>query len=81
MATQPRPDDRGGEADITEKQLRYRAKRALKKADRFWRLSERATNETFRELRGARAKEQSAVAAEAARKADEMRQKSREKTE
>jgi hypothetical protein len=44
-------------------------------------ITERATNETFRELRGAQAKEQSAVAVESARKADEMRQKSREKKE
>jgi hypothetical protein len=82
MATQPKTDDRGGEANVkTEKQLRHRAKRALKKADRFWRLSERATDETFRELRGTQAKEQSALAAEGTRQADEMQQKAFEKIE
>ena len=62
MATQSKPEAAGGEADIkTEKQLRHREKRALKKADRFWRRSERVTDETFRELRRTQAREQSAL--------------------
>jgi len=82
MATQPKSGQRGGDAKIeTEKHHRNRAKRALKKADRFWRLAETATSGSFRELRMTQAKEQSALAAEATGQADEMRQKTPEKME
>ena len=42
-------DPEVGTKSASEKQLRAAAKAALKKADRFWRLVEKAPSENYRE--------------------------------
>jgi hypothetical protein len=60
--------------------FRKAAKAALKKADRFWRLAEKATSENYREHHMKQAKDASTVSAEKTRQANEIRAKGREKT-
>ena len=55
------------------KQLCAVAKAALKKADRFWRLVEKAPSEHYREHHMKQAKDASAVSAEKTRQANEIR--------
>jgi hypothetical protein len=57
----------------SEQQLRKAAKAALKKADRFWRLAEKAPSENYREHHMKQAKDSSTVSAEKTRQANEMR--------
>jgi hypothetical protein len=50
MAMERKGDDiEGGTKNTSEKQLRAAAKAALKKADRFWRLVEKAPSENYRD--------------------------------
>jgi len=57
------------------KQLHAAAKTALKKADRFWRLAEKALSENYREHHMKQARTASEVAAEKTRQAHEIRPK------
>jgi hypothetical protein len=57
------------------KQLHTVAKTALKKADRFWRLAEKAPSENYREHHMKQARAASEVAAEKTRQAHEIRPK------
>jgi hypothetical protein len=63
----------------SEKQLHAVAKTALKKADRFWRLAEKAPTENYREHHMKQARAASEVAAEKTRQAHEIRSKANEK--
>jgi hypothetical protein len=63
----------------SEKQLHAVAKTALKKADRFWRLAEKAPTENYREHHMKQARAASEVAAEKTRQAHEIRTKANEK--
>ena len=57
----------------SEQQSRKAAKAALKKADRYWRLAEKAPSENYREHHMKRAKDASTVSAEKTRQANEKR--------
>jgi hypothetical protein len=57
----------------SEQQIRRAARAALKKADRFWRLAEKAPSENYREHQMKRAKDASTVSAEKTRQANEFR--------
>jgi hypothetical protein len=59
----------------SEQQIRKAAKAALKKADRFWRLAEKAPSENYREHHMKQAKDASTVSAEKTRQANEIRAK------
>jgi hypothetical protein len=59
--------------NLTEKQLRAAARAALKKADRFWRLAEKAPNENYREYHMKQARVASEVATEKTRQAYDIR--------
>jgi hypothetical protein len=56
-----------------EKQLRKAAEAALKRADRFWRLVEKAPSENYREHHMKQAKDASTVSADKTRQANEIR--------
>ena len=58
---------------LSEMQIRKAAKAALKKADRFCRLVEKAPSENYREHHMKQAKDASTVSAEKSRQADEIR--------
>jgi hypothetical protein len=60
---------------LSEKQLRKAAEAALKRADRFWRLVEKAPSENYREHHMKQAKDASTVSAEKTRQANETRAK------
>jgi len=60
---------------LSEQQTRKAAKAALKKADRFWRLAEKAPSENYREHHMKQAKDASTVSAEKTRQANEIRAK------
>jgi hypothetical protein len=60
---------------LSEKQLRKAAEAALKQADRFWRLVEKAHSENYREHHMKQAKDASTVSAEKTRQANEIRAK------
>jgi hypothetical protein len=82
MAMEHKSDDvEDGTKNASEKQLRAAANAALKKADRFWRLVEKAPSESYREHHMKQAREASTVSAEKTRQADEVRAKAHEKTE
>jgi hypothetical protein len=66
---------KNSEENSEEQQTRKAAKAALKKADRFWRLAEKAPNESYREQHMKQAKDASTVSAEKTRQADEIRAK------
>jgi hypothetical protein len=59
----------------SEQQIRRAARAALKKADRFWRLAEKAPSENYREHQMKRAKDASTVSAEKTRQANKRRMK------
>jgi hypothetical protein len=44
-------DLEGGTKSVSERQLRTAAKAALRKADRFWRLAQKASSENYKEQR------------------------------
>jgi hypothetical protein len=82
MAMERKGDDiEGGTKNASEKQLRAAAKAALKKADRFWRLVEKAPSENYREHHMKQAREASTASAEKVRQANEIRAEAHEKTE
>ena len=82
MAMEHNSDDvEGATKNASEKQLHTAAKVALKKADRFWRLVEKAPSESYRELHTKQAKEASTVSAEKTRQANEIQAKAHETTE
>jgi hypothetical protein len=76
MAMKPKSNDLEAAPEHQfEQQTRKAAKAALKKADRFWRLAEKAPNESYREHHMKQAKDASTVSAEKTRQADEIRAK------
>jgi len=81
MAMKRKRDDlkEVGTKRSSEKQLHAVAKTALKKADRFWRLAEKAPTENYREHHMKQARAASEVAAEKTRQAHEIRTKANEK--
>jgi hypothetical protein len=80
MAMKPKSDDAAPE-HRSEQHIRKAAKAALKKADRFWRLVEKAPSENYREHHMKQAREASTASAEKMRQANEIRAKAHEKTE
>ena len=64
----------------SERQLRSAAKVAVKKADRFWRLAQKASSESYREHWVKQARDASEIAADKARQADELRAKAHEES-
>jgi hypothetical protein len=82
MAIKPKSDDlEVGTKSASEKQLRKAAKTALKKADRSWRLVEKAPSENYRAHHMKQATDASEVAADKMRQANEIRAKANEKSE
>jgi hypothetical protein len=76
MAMNPKSNELEVAAEhLSEQQTRKAAKAALKKADRFWRLAEKAPSENYREHHMKQAKDASTVSAEKTRQADEIRAK------
>ena len=72
MAMNPKSNDlEVAPEHLSEQQTRKAAKAALKKADRFWRLAEKAPNESYREQHMKQAKDASTVSAEKTRQADD----------
>ena len=69
-------DLEAGTKSASERQLRAAAKAALRKADRFWRLAQRASSsESYREHRMKQARDASEIAADKTRQANEIRAK------
>jgi len=69
---------------VSERQLREAAKAALRKADRFWRLAQKASSESYKEHRAKQAMDASELAADKTRQANELRAKAhqeRDRTE
>jgi hypothetical protein len=60
----------------SERQLRAAAKATLRKADRFWRLAQKASSESYKEHRIKQASDASEIAADKTRQANELRAKS-----
>jgi hypothetical protein len=58
---------------LSEKQLRKAAEAALKRADRLWRLAEKAPSENYRERHMKQAKDASTISAEKTHQANEIR--------
>jgi hypothetical protein len=80
MAMKPKSDDlEVAPEHLSEQEIRKAAKAALKKADRFWRLAEKAPSENYREHHMTQARAASEVAAEKTRQAHEIRTKAHEK--
>ena len=74
MAMKPKSDDlEVAPEHPSEQQTRKAAKAALKKADRFWRLAEKAPSENYREHHMKQAKDASTASAEKTRQANEIR--------
>ena len=67
-------DLEAGTKSASERQLRAAAKTALRKADRFWRLAQKASSESYKEHRTKQASDASEMAAET-RQANELRAK------
>ena len=63
---------------VSERQLREAAKAALRKADRFWRLAQKASSESYKEHRAKQAMDASELAADKTRQANELRAKGHE---
>jgi hypothetical protein len=72
MAMKPKSNEVAPE-HLSEQQLRKAASAALKKADRFWRLVEKAPSENYREHHMKQTKDASTVSAEKTRQANEIR--------
>jgi hypothetical protein len=74
MAMNPKSNDlEAAPEHPSEPQIRKAAKAALKKADRFWRLAEKAPSENNREHHMKQAKDASTVSAEKTRQANGIR--------
>jgi hypothetical protein len=72
MAMKPKSNEVAPE-HLSEQQIRKAAKAALRKADRIWRLAEKAPSENYREHQMKQAKEASIISAEKTRQANEIR--------
>ena len=68
-------DIEAGAKRASRGQLRTAAKAALRKADRFWRLAQKASSESYKEHRAKQARDASGIAADKTRQADELRAK------
>ena len=71
-------DPKAGTKIVSERQLRAAAKAALRKADRFWRLAQNASSESYKEHRAKQAMDASELAADKTRRANELRAKGHE---
>jgi hypothetical protein len=71
-------DPKAGTKIVSERQLRAAAKSALRKADRFWRLAQKASSESYKEHRAKQARDASEIAADKTRQASELRAKAHE---
>ena len=60
-------DLEAGTKSASERQLRAAAKAALRKADRFWRLAQKASSESYKEHRTKQASDASEMAADKTR--------------
>jgi hypothetical protein len=65
----------------SEKKLRYKARCALKKADRYWRLVQKGTSESYKRYYGKLANEASKTSAELLRRADVIHRTGQARTE
>jgi hypothetical protein len=68
-------DLEAGTKSASERQLRAAAKVALRKADRFWRLAQKNSSESYKEHRTKQASDASEMAADKTRQANELRAK------
>ena len=68
-------DVEAGAKSVSEMQLRAAAKTALRKADRFWRLAQKASSESYKERCAEQARAASEMAADKTRQANELRAK------
>ena len=71
-------DPKAGTKIVSERQFRAGAKAALRKADRFWRLAQKASSESYKEHRAKQAMDASEIAADKTRQANELRAKGHE---
>ena len=71
-------DPKAGTKIVSERQFRAGAKAALRKADRFWRLAQKASSESYKEHRAKQASDASEIAADKTRQANELRAKAHE---
>jgi hypothetical protein len=76
MPKKPKSDDREVAPERLEKQFRKAAEAVLKRADRSWRLVEKAPSENYREHHMKQARDASTLSAEKTRQANEFRAKS-----
>jgi hypothetical protein len=67
-----------GTKSASERQLRMVAKVAVRKADRFWRLAQKVSSESYREHSAKQARDASEIAADKTRQADQLRAKAHE---
>ena len=80
MAMKRKSDElKVGTKSASEGQLRAAAKAAVKKVDRFWRLAQKASSESYREHWVKQARDASEIAADKTRQADELRAKAHER--
>ena len=68
-------DLEAGAKSASEGQLRAAEKAALRKADRFWRLAQKASSESYKEHRAKQARDASEMAADKTRQANELQAK------
>ena len=68
-------DVEAGTKSASERRLRAAAKTALRRADRFWRLAQKASSESYKEHRAKQARDASEIAADKTRQANELRAK------
>jgi hypothetical protein len=71
-------DPKAGTKIVSERQFRAAAKAALRKADRFWRLAQKASSKSYKEHRAKQARDASEIAADKTRQANELRAKAQE---
>ena len=71
-------DPKAGTKIVSERQFRAGAKAALRKADRFWRLAQKTSSESYKEHRAKQAMDASELAADKTRQANELRAKGHE---
>ena len=68
-------DVEAGTKSASERRLRAAAKTALRKADRFWRLAQKASSESYKAHHAEQARAASEMAADKTRQANELRAK------
>ena len=71
-------DVEAGTKSASERRLRAAAKTALRKADRFWQLVQKASSESYKEHHAKQARAASEMAADKTRQANELRAKAHE---